>query len=381
MKDYVFWLNGESAVAAVEWHIARLAANRAIWGKANSENRHPNHEIVSKASGVVLLSDKRSVHHASQYVTPGPVSVWAKGRRLPIDTSRVDGIGLFPWKQNFAERVHRVQFIDFFGAHFTDHLGNFDVGEFFGPERPKPRSRNVKMNLPSYPDSSQGSASISEGIVEAGACFAIPVHLEWSCHAYIKDVNPRSFGKLQLIGGGLGGNGSSIRTFPGFFQRSVQGPQATKCDQAPNDRDSIQPTLGFDLPLPVIALVIAPLFLAALYLSERGCTTGNLTLWLGGWILAVVTGAQLLLARLPFLFHMAEIVTQKHLTGYHYCNTLSPIDKRSTSMANVLSKDKQIAVIGALVEGSIPTRREPTPGATIRMLRRGGPSPSYIYRQ
>ena len=50
-------------------------------------------------------------------------------------------------------------------------------------------------------------------------------------------------------------------------------------------------------------------------------------------------------------------------------------------MANVLSKDKQIAVIGALVEGSIPTRREPTPGATIRMLRRGGPSPSYIYRQ
>jgi IS1 family transposase len=38
-------------------------------------------------------------------------------------------------------------------------------------------------------------------------------------------------------------------------------------------------------------------------------------------------------------------VTQKHLTFHSYCNTVS-------HMADVLSKDKQIAVIGALAEGS-----------------------------
>src|SRR5438045_2291709 len=40
-----------------------------------------------------------------------------------------------------------------------------------------------------------------------------------------------------------------------------------------------------------------------------------------------------------------NIVPQKLLTTDNYCNTLS-------DMANVLSKDKQIAVIGALAEGS-----------------------------
>jgi len=40
-----------------------------------------------------------------------------------------------------------------------------------------------------------------------------------------------------------------------------------------------------------------------------------------------------------------KIVTQKSLTSYHLCNTV--ID-----MANVLNTDKQIAVIGALAEGS-----------------------------
>jgi hypothetical protein len=39
------------------------------------------------------------------------------------------------------------------------------------------------------------------------------------------------------------------------------------------------------------------------------------------------------------------IVTQKHLTTSHYCNTV-------IGMANVLNPDKQIAVIGALAEGS-----------------------------
>ena len=43
--------------------------------------------------------------------------------------------------------------------------------------------------------------------------------------------------------------------------------------------------------------------------------------------------------------HNYEIVSQKDLTSFPLCNTFS-------DMANVLSKDKQIAVIGALTEGS-----------------------------
>ena len=42
---------------------------------------------------------------------------------------------------------------------------------------------------------------------------------------------------------------------------------------------------------------------------------------------------------------MGEIVTQKGLTAYDLCNTV-------IGMANVLPKHKQIAVIGALAEGS-----------------------------
>jgi len=50
--------------------------------------------------------------------------------------------------------------------------------------------------------------------------------------------------------------------------------------------------------------------------------------------------------------HGGLIVTQKYLlTSYNYCNTVMGIG-RLNPMANVLSKDKQISVIGALAEGS-----------------------------
>jgi transposase len=52
--------------------------------------------------------------------------------------------------------------------------------------------------------------------------------------------------------------------------------------------------------------------------------------------------------------HGGDIVTQKtskqYLTNYNFCITFIPT--REGAMANVLSKDKQIAVIGALAEGS-----------------------------
>ena len=44
-------------------------------------------------------------------------------------------------------------------------------------------------------------------------------------------------------------------------------------------------------------------------------------------------------------FHCKESVSQKDLTNFPFCNTLC-------DMANVLNTDKQIAVIGALAEGS-----------------------------
>jgi hypothetical protein len=44
-------------------------------------------------------------------------------------------------------------------------------------------------------------------------------------------------------------------------------------------------------------------------------------------------------------FHRSKSVTQNYLTQLHYCNTVM-------DMANVLNTDKQIAVIGALAEGS-----------------------------
>lgn len=50
-------------------------------------------------------------------------------------------------------------------------------------------------------------------------------------------------------------------------------------------------------------------------------------------------------------FHNPDTVPQKYfLTTYNYCGTLIGIG--GTAMANILSKDKQIAIIGALAEGS-----------------------------
>jgi len=48
--------------------------------------------------------------------------------------------------------------------------------------------------------------------------------------------------------------------------------------------------------------------------------------------------------------HSLINVSQKHLTSYRLCNTVI-VDKEAF-MANILSTDKQIAVIGALAEGS-----------------------------
>jgi IS1 family transposase len=50
------------------------------------------------------------------------------------------------------------------------------------------------------------------------------------------------------------------------------------------------------------------------------------------------------------MFHSGDTVTQKLLTSPYYCNTLSAMGR--AHMANVLSIEKQIQIIGALAEGS-----------------------------
>ena len=55
------------------------------------------------------------------------------------------------------------------------------------------------------------------------------------------------------------------------------------------------------------------------------------------------------------IFHSAYSVSQnftkKDLTNSNYCNTLI-VSEEMKLMANVLDRDKQIAIIGALAEGS-----------------------------
>jgi IS1 family transposase len=78
------------------------------------------------------------------------------------------------------------------------------------------------------------------------------------------------------------------------------------------------------------------------YFGRKG-HVGFLLLF-SGYVLAIHGGVHVVLG-LVALRQTDEIVTQKDLTTSTLCNTV-------TSMANVLSTDKQIAVIGALAEGS-----------------------------
>jgi IS1 family transposase len=68
-----------------------------------------------------------------------------------------------------------------------------------------------------------------------------------------------------------------------------------------------------------------------------------------GW-LALFGGGFLIIHGGLRLLYVDKIVTQKLLTTPDYCNTVIAIGR--AHMANVLSTDKQIAIIGALAEGS-----------------------------
>jgi IS1 family transposase len=84
--------------------------------------------------------------------------------------------------------------------------------------------------------------------------------------------------------------------------------------------------------------------------SWLGCF-GVVRLGYIGWrrsgigVLAIASGGALVIHGGLRLLYSDKIVTQKHLTQFYLCNTVM-------DMANILNTDKQIAVIGALAEGS-----------------------------
>ncbi len=73
-------------------------------------------------------------------------------------------------------------------------------------------------------------------------------------------------------------------------------------------------------------------------------------------------------------FHNDNIVSQKLLTTPDYCNTLIALGR--ACMANVLSIDKQVAIISALAEGSGIRQIE----RMTRTERRNSTLQSCIYR-
>jgi hypothetical protein len=99
--------------------------------------------------------------------------------------------------------------------------------------------------------------------------------------------------------------------------------------------------------LESIVCIVWLIFCLLLAQFNVNCSGGrHIVGFLVSLVLLAVSSAQCVnsLLRLADLLE-AISVTQKHLTNNDYCNTV-------LCMANVLSKDKQIAIIGALAEGS-----------------------------
>jgi hypothetical protein len=79
------------------------------------------------------------------------------------------------------------------------------------------------------------------------------------------------------------------------------------------------------------------------------CVIGTFIIWRFWSIGSFVGGLLLYILAGGLIFHVVS-VTQKLLTKPYYCNTLMRIGR--ANMANVLSIDKQVAIISGLAEGS-----------------------------
>jgi hypothetical protein len=97
---------------------------------------------------------------------------------------------------------------------------------------------------------------------------------------------------------------------------------------------------------PILRWSIVALGAIGLLTDLGACAFGNpATFWKFGWLLGKEEDCED-----SQISHNFNTVTQKLLTLPYYCNTLISIGR--SNMANVLSIDKQIAIISALAEGS-----------------------------
>jgi hypothetical protein len=171
--------------------------------------------------------------------------------------------------------------------------------------------------------------------------------------------NPRPFGVNESLGiqqGSIGGaflhwnTVSHSLSSPSTFSRLLSDGQQSQnnrpgCYALGPSKESV-PT--WRVPLGVFSVFIGLIVMRFRGDSRRGwlsallCGLGGGALVLNGYVGCESENHSKYRQVFP---HNRKSVTQKCLTTLDYCNTVMV-------MANVLSKDKQIAVIGALAEGS-----------------------------
>jgi IS1 family transposase len=135
-----------------------------------------------------------------------------------------------------------------------------------------------------------------------------------------------------------------------------QSEQSGASDSDSPHRYSVEPSRSIYLVLAIVFFLGILFYIVGMRLNFYGINHSIFSLWMLGWWLGVLGVALVSGLIAMFLAHLIlrfwdNTVTQKYpLTTPNYCNTLIVIGR--AQMANILSTDKQIAVIGALAEGS-----------------------------
>ncbi len=174
------------------------------------------------------------------------------------------------------------------------------------------------------------------------------------------DTHPRPLHVDSKLNGSLRSLGciySPGSRFSGF--RSLPYNRG-ECGQKSPSRNSIGPCYEYVPPWHVLLGVLAFVCAVGIIVVPRRRDSGDVALTIA---LIFVTGLMFLVGHKCYcpdshgngqeelapkrevFHHGREIVTQKDLTAYNLCNTVS-------GMANVLSAEKQTAIIAALAEGS-----------------------------
>jgi hypothetical protein len=188
-------------------------------------------------------------------------------------------------------------------------------------------------------------ASIDRDYVELGLARVV------GCHYFLSFYDdPRPFGIDEGVGTGFGG----LRALAHLCGGKRHFTSLIRNSQASEGSYYYQPPIGpFEGCVPMWRAVVGCLclccgFLAVVKGNGGLSVIGGVGLVLGGTFVWLTGNSNCDSAQKhngEQSVHGGESVTQKYLTSSNYRNTV--ID-----MANVLNKDRQIAIIGALAEGS-----------------------------